>query len=274
MPLANITQLEPFNINTSATFAFASTSITANVSAGNIKTDNLLYANGSAWSFGSPPGGSNTQVQFNDGSSFNGNAGLTFNKATTTLTANNFVASTTANLGAVGNVTVTGGTNGQVLATNGSGVLSWTTISGGASITNDTTTNANTYYPVFTSTTSGTMSSANVSTTKLYFNPSTGTLNSTIFNSLSDEAVKTNRQRIINALAKLMTLGGYTYLLVDSNEPSAGLLAQEVQKVLPEAVKFNPDTGLLSLNYNAVLGMVVEAINELETRVAGLENGG
>jgi hypothetical protein len=51
MPLATITQLEPFNINNSATFTFASTSVTANVSAGNIKTDNLLYANGSAWQF-------------------------------------------------------------------------------------------------------------------------------------------------------------------------------------------------------------------------------
>jgi len=53
MPLATITQLEPFNINSSATFSFASTSVAANVAAGNIKTDNLLYANGVAWTFGS-----------------------------------------------------------------------------------------------------------------------------------------------------------------------------------------------------------------------------
>ncbi len=60
MPLANITQLEPFNINSSATFSFANTSVTANVSAGNIKTNNLLYANGVAWTFGSTY--SNTNV--------------------------------------------------------------------------------------------------------------------------------------------------------------------------------------------------------------------
>jgi len=106
--------------------------VTGNVSAGNVLTNNLLYANGVAWSFGSgTPGGSNTYVQFNDSSSFGGNAGFTFNKATTTLTANNFVATTTANLGAVGNVTITGGTSGQVLSTNGSGVLSWVAQSGG-----------------------------------------------------------------------------------------------------------------------------------------------
>lgn len=38
--------------------------------------------------------------------------------------------STTANLGAANNITITGGSNGQVLTTNGNGVLSWTTVSG------------------------------------------------------------------------------------------------------------------------------------------------
>lgn len=74
---------------------------------------------------GGSPGGSNTYVQFNDGSTFGGNAGLTFNKTTTTLTANNFIATTTANLGAVGNITITGGSANYVLSTNGSGNLSW-----------------------------------------------------------------------------------------------------------------------------------------------------
>lgn len=45
MPLANITLLKPFNIDTFASFEFG------NISAGNLKTDNLLYANGSAMSF-------------------------------------------------------------------------------------------------------------------------------------------------------------------------------------------------------------------------------
>jgi len=156
--------------------------------------------------------------------------------------------------------------NGQIRS-NSSG--------GGVTLVNNTTENSNTFYLLMSNTTvSGTLATVNLANTKLFFNPNTGTLNSTIFNSLSDETVKTNRQRIINALSKISALGGYTYLMIDSNEPSAGLLAQEVQQVLPEAVKFNPNTGLLSLNYNAVLGLVVEAINELEQRVSGLENGG
>jgi hypothetical protein len=113
--------------------------VTSNISAGNILTNNLLYANGVAWSFGSgTPGGSNTYIQFNDGSTFGGNAGLIFNKSTTTLTANNFVATTTANLGAAGNVKITGGSSGQYLKTDGAGNLSWSSVSasgGGASVT-------------------------------------------------------------------------------------------------------------------------------------------
>ena len=200
-----------------------------------------------------------------------------FNPATNTLSkliANNGTSviwsPVGSGLGFISSVKITGGNAGQAIVTDGTGNLSFA--AAGATLTNDIATNTNAFYPTMATSATGSFTSATISNTKLFFNPSTGTLNATIFNSLSDETVKTNKERIINALAKLMTLGGYTYLLVDSNEPSAGLLAQEVQKVLPEAVKYNPDTGLLSLNYNAVLGMVVEAINELETRVAGLED--
>ncbi len=112
--------------------------VTGNISAGNVLTDNLLYANGVAWSFGGggTPGGSNTFIQFNDGSTFGGNAGLTFNKTTTTLTANNFVATTTANLGNVGNVRITGGSSSQYLQTDGTGNLAWVSISSSSTLGN------------------------------------------------------------------------------------------------------------------------------------------
>jgi hypothetical protein len=103
---------------------------TGNVNAGNVLTNNLLYANGVAWTLGGgTPGGSNTQVQFNDGGSFNGSSGLTFDKTTTRLTANNFTATSTANLGSNANITITGGSSGQYLKTDGAGNLSWSTVS-------------------------------------------------------------------------------------------------------------------------------------------------
>ena len=127
---------------------------TANVTLGNVS--NLHISGGTAgyylqtdgagalsWAAGGgggngSPGGVNTYIQFNDGGAFGGNAGLVFNKTTTTLTANNFDVTSTANLGSNANVIITGGTNGYVLSTDGAGVLSWVAQSGGggASIAN------------------------------------------------------------------------------------------------------------------------------------------
>jgi hypothetical protein len=120
---------------------------TANVTLGNVS--NLHISGGTAgyylqtdgagalsWAAGGgggggSPGGVNTYVQFNDAGAFGGNAGFVFNKTTTTLTANNFVVTSTANLGSNANVIITGGTNGYVLSTDGSGVLTWVAQSGG-----------------------------------------------------------------------------------------------------------------------------------------------
>jgi hypothetical protein len=69
-------------------------SVTSNISAGNIKTNNLLYANGSPWSMGgdgATVSGSNSQVQFNDASSFGASANFTFDKTSNTLTVTNLV---------------------------------------------------------------------------------------------------------------------------------------------------------------------------------------
>ena len=66
------------------------------------------------------------------------------------------------------------GNNGKYLTTDGSNT-SWGTVTAGITITNDTSTNA-TYYPVFTTATSGSISTANVSSTELTFNPGTNVL--------------------------------------------------------------------------------------------------
>lgn len=66
------------------------------------------------------------------------------------------------------------GTSGQILQSNGNAAApTWTTFTGGATITDDTTTNA-TRYPLFAAATSGTLSTAYTSSTELKWNPSTG----------------------------------------------------------------------------------------------------
>ena len=72
---------------------------TSNVAAGNILTNNLLYANGSAWDFANPAG-ANTELQYNDGTgNFAASANLKFDYATNILTVIGNIVSTNANLG-------------------------------------------------------------------------------------------------------------------------------------------------------------------------------
>jgi len=86
-----ITVIKSRGIDTTGDYVVNSISSTGNVSAGNIKSDHLLYANGTPYAFTSNAAGTNTQVQFNDANNFAGSANLTFNKTTGTLTANFFV---------------------------------------------------------------------------------------------------------------------------------------------------------------------------------------
>lgn len=125
---------------------------------------NTTWAAGGGGGGGSP-GGSNTQVQFNDSGSFGGDTGFTYNKSTDAVTlgvqqtsqgslvlantaagsySTTLVASNSASAAWTMTLPTTAGSNGQVLTTNGSGVTSWSTVSaslavGSTSISGGTT---------------------------------------------------------------------------------------------------------------------------------------
>lgn len=89
----------------------------------------------------------------------------------------------------------------------------------------------------------------------------------------SDIRKKSELAIIDSSLAKLKTLTGYTYLVEDENKTkhiSAGLIAQDVQKVLPEVVN-EDSSGFLTMTYNGIHALVIEAIKELSDRVEQLE---
>lgn len=98
--------------------------------------------------------------------------------------------------------------------------------------------------------------------------------------SLSDERLKTNISRIDNALDKLSKLDGVLYnwnqraqdLGKSDTERQTGLLANQVKQVLPEATQ-ERENGLLAINYEKIMGLVVEAIKELKEEVTLLKNG-
>lgn len=68
---------------------------------------------------------------------------------------------------------------------------------------------------------------------------------------------------------KINKLSGYTF--TKEKEFSAGLIANEVLEVLPEAVRKDKD-GYLQLNYNAVVALLVEALKEKKKKIDELED--
>jgi hypothetical protein len=172
-------------------------------------------------------------------------------------TLTSVTVSGTSNLGAVGNITITGGSANYILETNGSGVLSWVAKpTSGATIADDTITNA-TFYPIYATATTGTLSSAGIASTKLQFNPSTGEMTATNFNSLSDEKFKTNIKPITDALEIIKKLQGVSYDWIEGGS-SHGLIAQSVENIIPNVVSDNGERK--TINYSAIIPFLIEAI--------------
>ena len=84
---------------------------------------------------------------------------------------------------------------------------------------------------------------------------------------ISDSRVKYDLKKIENAVDKLKSLSGYTFKRKDLNGiKDTGLLAQDVRSVLPEVVNEN-DEGILSIEYSKMMGLIVEAIKELNAKI-------
>ena len=137
-----------------------------------------------------------------------------------------------------------------------------------STITNEITS-ANTYYPILTTSNTGSISVANTSSSKLYYVPSTGTLSATVHASTSDERLKENITVIYNALDIVNGIDGVRFDWKDTHVPSAGLIAQQVGKFMPELVAVD-DEGNKSLNYNGVIGVLVQAIKEQQKQIDAL----
>lgn len=85
----------------------------------------------------------------------------------------------------------------------------------------------------------------------------------------SDRRLKSEFAPLEDALNKVCSLEGRTYLKHDKRE--AGLIAQDLQKVLPEAVHAN-DEGFLSIATAGVVALLVEAVKELRAEVQELRH--
>jgi hypothetical protein len=163
-----------------------------------------------------------------------------------------------------------------------------------------------TRYVAFINNTTGNVSTINVSSTGLFFNPSTRTLtanNISIPFSLgigtapsgtvgeiratsditayysSDISLKENISVIPNALNKLMNIRGVSFdwnqSYIDERggedgyfvrKKDVGIIAQEVEKILPEVVATR-DNGIKAVKYEKLIALLIEAIKELNTKI-------
>ena len=87
----------------------------------------------------------------------------------------------------------------------------------------------------------------------------------------SDIRLKEDITPINDGLNKVNQLKGVSYKWTGKQKPNLGFIAQDVQKVLPEVVS-EDNKGYLSLNYTAIIPVLVEAINELQQEVKELKN--
>ena len=146
-------------------------------------------------------------------------------------------------------------------------------------ITNNTT-NA-TYYPIFAVGVGTTVPYINTTSNYFSFNASSGTLlvnqlsvtgvaTATDFNSTSDINLKNNIKQIDKSLDKIIQIKGVTFDWKCNGQSSAGVIAQDIEKVLPEIVKEAED-GHKTLNYNGLIGLLIEAVKEQQETIKVLE---
>ena len=259
----------------------AGSGISINQSTGNV----TITATG-----GGPGGGEESYwTQTNVGIHTLSNVGVGTTNPTSTLTVsgNSIITGiTTSSGGFVGNLT---------------GTATTSTNSNNTNITNDTSSSS-THYPTFVSNVSG-FRPQKVASSSLTFVPSTGTLgiasincSGTItvgtlvassvnyngnvsitgdldvlgdINSSSDINLKENVKTIGNSLETINSLRGVSFDWKKNGRSSYGVIAQELEEVLPELVKQGE---IKSVNYNGIIGVLIEAIKELKSEIEILKH--
>ena len=117
----------------------------------------------------------------------------------------------------------------------------------------------------------------------LKYNPSSNNfeVNGDVTAFASDDRLKTNRIGLTGALDKVNSLSGFTYnfneiageLGFNTEIDYVGVSAQEVEKVLPEAVRPAPiNNDYITVQYEKLVPLLIEAIKELNAKVEDLED--
>lgn len=89
-------------------------------------------------------------------------------------------------------------------------------------------------------------------------------------NSASDASLKKDIAQITQALEVINRLVGVSFSWNESGKKSYGLIAQDVEKIIPEAVETTED-GIKTVSYMKIIPFLIESVNTISERIEKLE---
>jgi len=262
----------------------------------NNSTGQLHYTSSAALS-GNPPGGLNGQFQFNNTGSFSGSSALTFSGGVV-RGSGSFTGSFTGNLtgnatSATNAVNATNATNAtsatnavnSVNATNATNATLATNVAGGANCilfnsgTNTTTTSTNFKIAsnILTVTGSLRVTAPNLSPISAVTPGSIYASGDVVAFATSDKRLKDNITLISNPIEKIQKIGGYEFDWIPTEDIHSyeghdiGVIAQEIEEVLPELVQTR-DNGYKAVKYDKIVALLIEAIKDQQKQIEELKS--
>ena len=172
---------------------------------------------------------------------------------------------TTSTGGFVGNLTGTASN-----ATSATSATSATTATNATNITLADESSDSTCFPIFSTAATGNQA-PKTDSSALTYDASSGTLSATDFDSTSDINLKKDITIVENANSILNQINGVNFKWKENDKSAIGVIAQDVEKVLPQLVNERSDTGTKSVCYNGLIGVLIEAVKELSQKVEELE---
>jgi hypothetical protein len=251
-----------------------------------------LLSNGSSVYWATATAGSNTQIQFNDSQTANASAGFTFNK-----TSNNIFVANSIGLGTsspIRTLHVAKASNAEQILEQTDGKADWRKWNFVVDSGNTSTASNFSLRLLNDAGSSATLSVFDIvgATGAVRINNSlgVGTVGSSVQGEIratnnitayysSDRRLKENIEKLSNALEKLNKINGVSFDWNDEfiskrggedgyfvRKHDVGVIAQEVEEILPEIVATRED-GYKAVNYEKLVPLLIEAIKELSAKV-------
>lgn len=247
-----------------------------------------LISNGSSVYWATATAGANTYVQYNDSSTANASAAFTFNKTTNNVTianslslGNNLTLSNSIIIGSmvINNVGISQNAfnigTAAYHVTNGNFGIATSTPAYKLDVAGNINARGDLYCIKGSSPYIGPLDNYNIrlgtgGVDRVTIDTSGNFTATGDITAFSDYRLKTDIKTISDALEKVSKMRGVMYTRIDNGDKGCGVIAQEIQEVLPEIVLDNGE--YLSVAYGNIVGVLIEAIKDLTIKVEKLEN--